>query len=230
MKKIISFGDSFVFGLELNHNLDGHRAWAGLAAKKLHVDYHTCAVSGCGNEHIARQILTWFENNPVEDTLAVINWTWMNRWDFYITEHETWITLGPTCVPQKLAHLVNQTQAQDMVAFYQQRANSSLIWNKFRNLQTLFAIQSYLSLRNITAIQTFMDTEMFDQQWHAPDYIKILQNLVRPKLELFEGLNFLDWSRKQGYAVTEPGWHPLEQAHQAASELWMSRYQQALSL
>jgi hypothetical protein len=74
MKKIVSFGDSFVFGSELGNNHDGSKSWAGLAAKKLGVDYQTMSVPGCGNEHIARQVYSYFSNNPVQDTLAVINW------------------------------------------------------------------------------------------------------------------------------------------------------------
>jgi hypothetical protein len=143
-KKIIGFGDSFVFGSEQQDNPDGSKGWIGRTAEKLGCEYHTSAVPGCGNDHIARQIYTWFSNNSAENTLAVINWTWTSRWDFYIVEHETWITLGPTCVPEKLRHLVERTQAQDMIEFYRTRANSSLIWNKFRNLQTIYAVQSYL--------------------------------------------------------------------------------------
>jgi len=34
----------------------------------------------------------------------------------------------------------------------------------------------------------------------------------------FDGMTFLEFSRKNGYPETEQ-WHPLEQAHQAAAEL-----------
>ena len=224
-KKIVGFGDSFVFGSELENNLDGSKSWIGQVASKLGVNYSTTAVPGCGNDHIARQIYTWFSNNSTEDTLAVINWTWMNRWDFYIVEHETWITLGPTCVPEKLTDLVNRTQAEDMIEFYKTRANSSLLWNKFRNLQTIYAVQSYLKQKNINAIQTYMDDHLFDQTYHAPDYIQELQTLVKPSMKNFEGKNFVDWSRNNGFKVTpSPGDHPLEEAHIAACELWQDVY------
>jgi hypothetical protein len=228
MKKIIGFGDSFVFGTELQNNFDGQQSWIAQAAKKLGVDYHTSAVPGCGNDHIVRQIYSWFAKNSVTDTLAVINWTWMCRWDFYIVEHETWITLGPTCVPEKLKNLVARTEAEDMIEFYKHRANSSIIWNKVRNLQTIFAAQSYMRSKGIRSIQTYMDYTMFDRNMHAPDYIQELQTLVEPEMQNFDSLNFIDWSRKNGFTVTDPGWHPLEQAHKAACELWAERYQQAL--
>lgn len=227
--KIVSFGDSFVYGTELLDNHDGSKSWIGQASKKLGFDYITHAVPGCGNDHIARQIYSWFSNNSNQDTLAVINWTWMNRWDFYIVEHETWITLGPTCVPKKLKDLVDRTAAEDMIDFYQSRANSSILWNKFRNLQTIFAVQSYLKQKNIKSIQTYMDYELFSKQWHAPDYVQVLQDLIQPELVLFEGKNFVDWSHSCGFSVTDPGMHPLEDAHQAACDLWANRYASAIT-
>jgi hypothetical protein len=232
MKKIVSFGDSFVFGSEQKQNYDGSLGWVGRAATSLGVEYETLSVPGCGNDHIARQIYSYFENNPVKDTLAVINWTWGNRWDFYISQCETWITLGPTCVPEKLKDLVSRTEAQDMIDFYKNRANSSILWNKFRNLQTMFAVQSYLKSKNITNIQTYMDYMLFDREHniHSPDYVQVLQNLVKPDLVLFEGQNFIDWSYKNGFEVTELGLHPLEDAHIAACNLWIDRYAQALNV
>jgi len=228
-KKIISFGDSFVFGSELKNNRSGSKAWIGTAADNLNVAYQTCAVPGCGNDHIARQIYSYFANHSHVDTLAVINWTWTSRWDFYITEHETWITLGPTCVPDKLKHLVDQTEAEDLIEFYHDRANSSLLWNKFRNLQTIYATQSYLKSQGILNIQTYMDNHLFNTEYHAPDYVQQLQNLVHPEMQSFEGKNFVDWSRDQGFFITDT-LHPLEDAHNAACELWQPIYDNALSI
>lgn len=230
MKKIVGFGDSFVFGSELKNNDDGSRSWIAQAAQELGCQYQTTAVPGCGNDAIARQIYEYFRNNPVEDTLAVINWTWTSRWDFYIVEHETWITLGPTCVPDKLRHLVEQTEAHDIVDFYRSRANSSLTWNKTRNLQTIYAAQAYMRQRGIRSVQTYMDSELFSTEFHAPDYIRELQDLVQPHMLNFEGMNFVDWSYHHGYKVTQPGLHPLEQAHAAACALWKDHYKQALNL
>jgi hypothetical protein len=229
MTKIVSFGDSFVFGSELAYNDDGSQAWIGQAARNLGATYETHAVPGCGNDHIARQIYSYFGAKSADNTLAVINWTWTQRWDFYIVEHESWITLGPTCVPEKLKDLVSQTQAEDLIEFYRERANSSLLWNKFRNLQTIWAVQGYLERRGVRSVQTYTDYHLFDQTCHAPDYVQELQGLVRPKLELFEGRNFVDWSRERGFVVTDPGWHPLEAAHKAACNLWQDRYAQALN-
>jgi hypothetical protein len=229
-KKIVSFGDSFVFGSEIQNNHDGKKAWAGLAAQKLGVEYKTLSVPGCGNENISRQILTYFSDNAVDNTLVVINWTWGARWDFYIPGKETWTTLGLTCVPSKLAPMVGHEEAKKILEFYNKYPGHSTLWDKWRTLQTIYSTQQYLKSIGANIIQTYMDYEMWDQTWHAPDYIKTLQQLTRTDLENFEGQNFLDWSKQRGFTVTEPGLHPLEQAHEAACELWLDRYAQALQV
>jgi hypothetical protein len=228
-KKIISFGDSFVFGSELVNNDDGSQAWTGLAAQRLGVDYETRAVPGCGNENISRQIFSYFSNNPCDNVLAVINWTWGSRWDFYIPGHEKWVTLGLTCVPSKLEPMVGFDEAEEILKFYNKYPGHSTLWDKWRTLQTIYATQQYLKSLNVTCIQTYMDYELWDKTWHAPDYIQTLQDLTKPQLENFEGQNFLDWSYKKGFTVTKTGLHPLEDAHQAACNLWVDIYGQALN-
>lgn len=226
--KIVSFGDSFVFGSELQNNPDGSQAWAGLAAHRLGAEYQTLSVPGCGNENIARQIFTYFSEHDVKDTLAVINWTWAIRYDMYLTANESWITLGPTCVPRKLESAIPHSEAEKLIEFYNNYAGHSTIWDRYRTLQAMYAAQQYLKSRGIPNIQTHMDFELFETQWHAPNYIQELQNITKQELETFEGKNFLDWSRNKGFTVTEPSWHPLEEAHAAACDLWIDRYSELI--
>ena len=226
--KIVGFGDSFVFGSELANNDNGQKSWIALAARKLEVDYETTAVPGCGNENISRQILTYFSNNPSNNVLAVINWTWGARWDFYVPGKETWTTLGLSCVPSKLAPLVGFEEAEKVLEFYNKYPGHSTLWDKFRTLQTIYSTQQFLKHINVPSIQTYMDAELWDTNWHAPDYIVTLQNLTKDPLQTFKGLSFLDWSYKNGFDVTDPGLHPLEDAHEAACKLWADTYAQAL--
>ena len=227
--KIVSFGESFVFGSELADNKHGDKSWIGQAAKKLGVEYETTAVPGCGNENITRQILTYFSDNPSENVLAVINWTWGARWDFYIPGIEQWTTLGLSCVPSKLEPFVGQSEAEKILEFYSKYPGHSTLWDKFRTLQTIYSAQQFLNYLNVPTIQTFMDYEMWETEWHAPDYIQTLQTLTKRPLQNFEGKNFLDWSRDHGFNVTEPGWHPLEEAHSAACDLWIDTYRAVLN-
>jgi hypothetical protein len=222
--KIVSFGDSFIFGSELENNDNGSQAWPGLIAQQLNLEYETCAIPGCGNESITRQIITYFSNNSCDNVLAVVNWTWAVRWDFYISTKEHWTTLGLTCVPSKLSEYVAESEAARIIDFYRDYPGNSTLWDKFRSLQTIYAAQQFLSLLGVTAIQTYMDAELWDQTWHAPDYIKMMQNLVKNPMKDFEGKTFLDWSYANEFPVTTPGLHPLESAHLAAADLWKNQY------
>lgn len=213
MKKIVSFGDSFVFGNELQDNRDGSRAWPALAAHDLGCAYETMAVAGCGNENIARQIYTYFSRRPMENTLAVINWTWCMRWDFFLHETNTWITLGPTCVPGKLQDLIGINKATDLIDFYKTSLEPSQIWNIFRNLQCIYAVQSWLKQRGIQNVQTYMDVSLLedlpkdrvehyhcykDQAW--PDVVT-LQDLISLPAHILDevNLNFYMQSESTGY-------------------------------
>jgi len=227
-KKIVSFGDSFIFGTEIKNNNNGHAAWPGLIASDIGVEYETYAIPGCGNEAITRQILAYFSNNPSNNVLAVINWTWGLRWDFYIPTSENWVTLGLTCVPSKLIDYVTEYEAERIINFYRDYPGHSIIWDKFRTFQTMYTAQQLLKSLGVVAIQTYTDAELWDQTWHSPDYIKIMQESVQGPMLDFEGRTFLDWSRHNGFKITE-AWHPLDDAHRAAADLWRDRYVKAIN-
>lgn len=281
--KIVSFGDSFVFGSELENNESGNKSWIGQAAKNLGVAYETLSIPGCGNDSISRQILSYFSKHSSENVLAVINWTWASRWDFYLlaetkiqakhyqipeelynitagqdwplysdfvkgqfgkdetiiseinqfvetvklTEPGKWFTLGQTCVPEKLKWINDDSKAIRILDFYNDYIQQSVLWNNFRNLQTIHSTQYYLESKKIKVIQTYMDYELFvDDKLLSDNCITELQNKIKQKIELFDdNLNFLDWARSKGFAITSsPGDHPLEEAHKTACNLWIERY------
>jgi hypothetical protein len=229
MKKIVSFGDSFIQGSEIPGNVNGSCAWPSLIAKSIGAEYKTFADPGCGNDNIGKQIYEYFCSNPAEDTLAVINWTWISRWDLYLAEYQTWLTLGPTCDSAKLKRKLNMTNGHELVDFYQKYANGSLLWNKFRCLQTIFAAQQYMKIKGIRSVQTYMDHHLFATEWHAPDYVRELQDLVREPMLTWDGQNFLDWSYRHGHEVTAIGIHPLQSAHDHAAKFWKELYVRLLS-
>ena len=270
--RIVSFGDSFIYGSEIEDNRDGSLAWPGLIAQQLGLEYQTLAWAGCSNDAIARQIFTYFAQHPSSGVLAVINWTWCMRWDFYLTGVQEWIGLGPTCAPEKLKDQLDREQATDLIETYRRHVSSAHEWNQYRSLQAIMAAQRFLEHHGIVNIQTYMDRELFmppqapsrlehyaafrDPAWpdvkteadldtlpahirteldsdyynlSDPDYIQLMQKQTWPAMQDFDGQTFLEWSRSRGYEITPPpGDHPLAQAHEAAAEYWLPRYQQLL--
>lgn len=228
--KIVSFGDSFIYGSELQDNLDGSRAWPGLVANQLGCEYETLANPGCGNENIAMQMYSYFENNSTSKTLAIVNWTWAGRWDFYHAkgEFEKWVTIGPTCVPEKLEKTLNSIKnSAEVVNFGQKYVIKNILWNKFRSLQTMYSALQYMHSKKVNAIHTYMDRMIFDTKMCAPDYIVALQDRVKPYMLDWDGQTFLEWSDSQGFYKTEL-LHPLEDTHQSACKFWKDIYQDKL--
>ena len=67
---------------------------------------------------------------------------------------------------------------------------------------------------------TLMDNTLFDTinpNWQDPYALRILQQSMKSYITWFDDMDFLSWSRKNNYPISE-AWHPLEAAHQAAGK------------
>lgn len=213
--KLKSFGCSFIFGSELSDcgQHDSYRAgslltWpAHVAAHFGHV-YSTHARPGSGNLQIAERALSHLSRN--EHALFVIGWTYIDRFDYVSVANPTqwtgrpWSTLMPG-------------DATDLAKTYYRDLHSE-IQDKITSLMSIRTVIDTLQQKNCPFIMTYMDELMFDQQWNTTPAIIDLQNYIRPHMTTFEGLNFQQWSKKNGHAITDAG-HPLESAHRAAGEL-----------
>lgn len=213
-----SFGCSFIFGSELcdedgsvpgqGHANYSRLTWAAHLAQKLKRDYSCHARPGSGNLQIAEQVLSHLATN--EHALYVIGWTYIDRFDYVSINNPTewsgmpWSTLLP----------VNTT---DLAKTYYRDLHSE-IRDKLTTLMSIRVVIDTLKQKNCPFIMTYMDELMLDQQWNTTPAITDLQNYIRPHMTTFEGMNFQQWSKKNGYAITSSG-HPLESAHAAASEL-----------
>jgi len=255
MSKIVSFGDSFIFGYEIPENYDGSAGWPSLAAKKLGIQFECKASPGSSNQSIMRRILDYYSKNENLDDIAVVNWTWTHRWSYFVNQHNcnTWINFGPTVYKypfiknqeienvdlknQKLYDPIeNKIKKCDvdyqkqLESMYIEYISDNQMMNKFNSLQSIYCATSFLLNKGIKFVQTDMDSEIFETKWFCGGYISELQKFILPHINSFDNLNFLDWSKKNKFKVTDPGWHPLEDAHLAAAKYWLPTYKKLLDL
>jgi hypothetical protein len=94
----------------------------------------------------------------------------------------------------------------------------SEIRDKLTTLMSVRLVIDTLKQKGCPFIMTYMDDLLFDQRWHTTPAITDLQNYIQPHMTTFEGMNFQQWSKKNGHPITPVG-HPLESAHRAAGEL-----------
>ncbi len=258
MSKIVSFGDSFIFGYEIPENYDGSAGWPSVAAKKLNVDFECKASPGASNSSICRRILDYYSDNNNSNDLAIINWTWSHRWSYFVNQSNwnTWINFGPSVknspfgdlqeienidlknndFSRQLKETLNKKSKisidyqKQLESMYIEYISDNEMMNKFNSLQSIYCATTFLLNKGIKFVQTNMDNEIFETKWFCDGYIQELQKFILPHMSSFNDLNFLDWSRKNNFKVTEPGWHPLDDAHEAAAEYWLPTYKELLGL
>jgi hypothetical protein len=209
MKTIKSFGCSFVYGTDLSDCSDhkySQLTWPALIADHLGLEYQCFACPGQGNFKIYADILA--NSTPQESSVFVVNWTWIDRFD-YIDHRESWQTLRPA-------------EENSLQKFYYQNLHSQM-QDMITDATYIIAAAEHLKELQIPSVMTYMDRLLFETvnpSWHNPKYVESLQRKLCSILIDFNGLNFLDWSRANKYAVSEH-WHPLEDAHAAAAEFWL---------
>jgi hypothetical protein len=195
-----SFGCSFIFGTDLNDDGPSQQTWPALIAKKQNYEYQCYALPGIGNLRILETIIEQsLKNDP---SLFVINWSWIDRFDFITCVDDSWKTLLPS-------NSISESE------YYYKNLHSQY-YDKLTNLMYVHTAINTLTEKNIPFVMTYMDNLLFETEWHSNSVIIDLQKKIKPHLKTFSGKNFLEWSIEHGYKISK-GNHPLEDAHLAAA-------------
>ena len=195
-----SFGCSFTAGTDL---FCPDNTWANVIAERLGLLHINHGEAGIGNLRIAENAMRY--SRPGD--LCIINWTWIDRFDFIDARSEDWKTILPVDVNDytKTYYRYLHSQYRDMLA----------------NLMYAVSVIDYLERQNIHFVMTVIDDSWFarvQDEWHDSRTVTYLQQRLRPYLHFFEDKTFLDWSREKGFPISET-WHPMDPAHFAAADL-----------
>lgn len=209
-----SFGCSFMFGTDLADDglnepyANGSKlTWPALLAKDLGYEYQTYARPGSGNLQILERVLAQTTNN--ESAVFVIGWSYIDRFDYLRNDYERW-----PGAPWKTVLPLGQDQSTE---YYYKHFHSQMK-DKLCTLIYIKTAIDTLKQKNIPFVMTYIDKLIFETEWHANPAIIDLQNYVQPYMTMFDGETFLDFTRVNGYPISDTD-HPLESAHQAAFEL-----------
>lgn len=205
--KIQSFGCSFLSGSELS---SVKRTWPSLISQTIGLEHENYARAGVGNLYILTKIL----NHADKDACVIVNWTYIDRFDFCSSQTERWETLRPS-----LDH--------DLADIYFKKMHG-----QFRDMLTALVYINtaigYLKQQEIPFVMTYMDSVLFDTvdpDWHHPAGVDFLQNQIRPWIQDFGNYkNFLHWAEAHGYPISDLR-HPLDAAHLAAADFWTETVQ-----
>lgn len=213
--KLKSFGCSFTYGSDLS-DCDipdwgaSQLTWPALLAKAHDLTYECYACPGIGNLQIMHEVLTQISFN--EPSIYVINWSWLDRFDFLNPLNEQWNTLRP------------DGDSREHQLYYRHFYNQ--YHTMLTNASYIKTVLSILNSRGVKFIMTLMDANLFsevDPTWKDPRSITLLQKEIAPHITQFENKTFLEFSKEKGFPISET-LHPLDPAHQAAFELIRSNF------
>jgi len=224
--QLVAFGDSFIFGSDLKDcNLQIHEhsgsasTWPRLLAKKLDTTSMVFAQPGAGNQAIADDVLRVIANfgNTV---LYSIHWTWIDRFD-YVHDKQYYNKANGLLKADIWSSITPGSNLQTSAWYYKNIHHEYV--DKIRNLGLIYQTIQMLECYDCVFHMTYMDNLLLDTKYYNSDSVTILQKHVKHHLQNYNGVNFLDWAKQQKYAISA-GWHPLEQAHQAACDYWLPTY------
>ena len=208
--KLRSFGCSFIYGSELQ---DRSATWPALIADQLGIQHENHGIEGAGNLRIMESVLTHADRGD----LCIVNWTWIDRYDFVAISDEQWQSIRPS--------------GTDSLSDFYYRHLHSQYRDMLTNLVYVKTALEHLRLVGARYLMTYMDHLLFEtvqDSWHHSRAISGLQQQIQPHMTLFDGLTFLQWSRSNHYPESAL-WHPLDQAHVQAALLMLPYIQGLLN-
>jgi len=208
--KIKIFGCSFMAGTDLS---SADLVWPSVIARDLDMQTENFAEPGIGNLRIMESVL--LHADP--DSINIIGWTWIDRFDVLPSATETWTTLRPVLDHKLAEHYFRYFHGQyrDMLT----------------NLAYITAAIDHLERSNAPFLMTVMDNLLFESvraEWHPPAAVHSMQSHVIPYVSWFDDMTFLQWARLHQFEIS-PTLHPLEPAHESAASIMQSQVHRLLS-
>ena len=202
MVRVRSFGCSFTAGDELEPNPEktfggSLYAWPGIIAQKLKGSYRCFAQAGRGNLWILNQLLSHCN----KDSFHIVNWSWCDRLDYL---NQDWQTIRPQGTDTKIAE------------FYYKNLHSQET-DLLNSLCYISTALHFLHSHNYAFLMTAIDPLILHDQTNESAVIKYLRNNIRGFLKDFDGMTFLEYSKKHKFLISDK-LHPLHQAHEAAAD------------
>ena len=225
MQTIKTFGDSFLYGSDLaddptdvktvNERVKevGRKGafskltWPALVADQLKVNYHSHAMGGVSNSYIARKTIQYAS----ADALNVIQWTWIDRSEYYNIIQKDWQTIRPSSTDSKSTQWYKQYHSE--------------LQDKWQSLMLITSVLRYLEESAMPYVCHVLDHLLLDQEYYVPAYITKLQEYLKPRVTWFpDNRTFFEWAKMEKFPISD-NWHPLEQAHEEAAKIMHPEYE-----
>lgn len=219
--KLKSFGCSHIYGSEMpdlgtRKIIEGSNlTWPALVAGHLNLEYSTHAWPGRGNLFIAEQVL----NHITEPALFVINWTYIDRFDFKDANNDR-----PQDLPGSNWTTCRPGENDQFAKVYYKYLHSEYA-DKLTSLIQIKACVDTLIQHNKPFIMTYMDELMFDTRCNTSAAVKYLQDQLSPHMINFGNKNFVRYAEAHGFPPTDSD-HLTAAGHRFCADYVIAWYKQ----
>ena len=138
----------------------------------------------------------------MEPAFFVINWTYIDRFDYINSKNDRWDTIRPGGI----------WDGQEELADHYYRNLHSQYRDKLTTLMHIKLCIDAMQQAGHEFVMTYMDDLILETQWHTSPAVLRLQEYIRPHMRQFDGCNMLEYSRVRGHNFGHQV-HPLESSH-----------------
>jgi hypothetical protein len=224
---LVAGGDSFIFGAELQDQINGPSlsTYPALLAKEHDIDYHCAAWSGNANNAISRMTIEACErfkskNRPL---LALVTWTFANRYEFrfnYNTKQRIspWYSINAWTTAHNVIDIQKEYKTENIFILNAQKQNIKLAQQTgvaefaemfFKHVGDSEYYEIYLALKEIVFLQNYFVTNNIPYLFIPADNCFYNHpNYYRQKDAYLDSLyNQINWNE---WFFFEPGIRPNE--------------------
>ena len=205
--KLLTLGDSFTYGEELNDRTNG---WPHLVAKHIGYDLVNLGEPANNNTGICRQLVEYFANNDTRPDLVIIGWSSPGRMEF--SDESGNFSAWPNGATRKVFQQFHPWR-DDLLQYVNRYHNDEYLYVKY--LRDIIFAQSFLKAQDVKCL---MLTTV------ANEHYKITCGSKYPQYEkLINTEEFVGWPN-HGMAEWTircsrgPGGHFLDDGHQNVAE------------
>ena len=224
--KVISIGDSFLYGLELQDwgSQPSQLTWPALYAKYLQAEYQCLAKSAHSSQYVLRTLLASL-HEQTQPCFYIIHWPSAIRTEYFSKTANDWVQITGTSIMNRV-----EGESELVQKAYYSIVNS-LLGDKLHNLLMIYtAVQALKSSHHKFAMSVVDEQDfLYNKDLYDPEYVTFLQTHTEKYIHWFDGMTFHAWSKHNQWPEG-PWGHPLEQAHAQAFEYFKDIYNSIITI
>jgi hypothetical protein len=222
---LIAGGDSFVFGSELQDQINDPSllTFPALLAKENNLEYHCVAWPANANNAISRMVIAECEKQKHEKIAVLVSWSFTQRYEFRFNFNTgqkitPWYSISPWSTIDDVSEIIKEYRSDNLTILQKQKENmnraknsgiSEFAKNFYKHVGDSEYYELYSSFKEFLFLQNYLENNKIPYIFTtANNSFYLHDNYQRSKDSYLETLyNLIDWQKwyffKAGSSINE---------------------------